>query len=75
MHWFDNAKSVVIKLTEIGVALLALAIVLQILFGSTVAFLGGNVVSNLIAFISGLANNGLIGLVAIAAVIWILTRR
>lgn len=75
MHWFDNAKSVVIKLTEIGVALLALAIVLQILFGSAVPFLGGNIVSNLIAFISGLANNGLIGLVAIAAVIWILTRR
>ncbi|MBM3540802.1 MAG: hypothetical protein FJX51_02035 [Alphaproteobacteria bacterium] len=75
MQWFDNAKSIVMKLTDLGVTLLALAIVLQILFGSAMPFLGGDIVSNLIAFIGGLGNNGLVGLVAIGAVIWILTRR
>ncbi|MFN0042288.1 MAG: hypothetical protein ACKVSF_03635 [Alphaproteobacteria bacterium] len=75
MQFFDSARSVVVKLTDLGVTLLALAIVLQLLFGSAMPFLGSDIVANLIAFIGGLGNNGLVGLVAIGAVVWILTRR
>ena len=51
------------KLTEAGVGLVGLAIVAQVIFGSSVAFLPGDVVASLMAIISSLGNAGLVGLV------------
>ncbi len=75
MQWFDGARTVILKLTDLTVALLALAIVLQILFGTGMPFLGADIPGNLVAFIKSLGDNGLVGLVAIAAVVYILTRK
>ncbi|MGE0095396.1 MAG: hypothetical protein AB7M05_16210 [Alphaproteobacteria bacterium] len=74
MQWFDGAKSIVLKVTDISIALLALAIVLQILFGTAMPFLGGDIASNLVSFIKSLGDKGLVGLAAIAAVVYILNR-
>lgn len=74
MQWFDGAKSVVVKVTDISIALLALAIVLQILFGTAMPFLGGDIATNLVSFIKSLGDKGLVGLAAIAAVVYILNR-
>ena len=62
------------KITELGVALLALAVVLQVIFGSDVAFLKVDVVSNLTAIIQGLGDGGLVGLIAAAILYSILKR-
>ena len=43
MMWFDNARTVIQKLTDLAVTLIALAIVLQILFGTAMPFLGGDI--------------------------------
>ncbi len=51
------------KLTEAGVALIALAIVVQVIFGSNSAFLPGDVVANLTGIISSVGAAGLVGLV------------
>ena len=51
------------KLTEAGVGLVGLAIVAQVIFGSSVAFLPGDVVASLMAIISSLGGAGLVGLV------------
>ena len=41
MEMFDKAKAWILKITELGLLLVALAIVLQMLFGTAVPFLGG----------------------------------
>ena len=51
------------KLTEAGVGLVALAVVVQVIFGSSVAFLPGDVIANLMSIIGSLGAAGLVGLV------------
>ena len=75
MEWFDRAKVMILKFTDIAVALLALAIILQLLFGNAMPFLGNDIAANIMGFIKGLGGQGLVGLVAIAVVFYILNRR
>ncbi len=72
---FDNAKKVISSITEIGVALLALAIVASLLVGqANMAFLG-DVVGNITALVNQLGNAGLAGLIALGAVLWLFQNR
>jgi len=59
----SNVSGWIKKLTEAGVGLIALAVVAQVIFGSSVAFLPGDVVASLMAIISSLGGAGLVGLV------------
>ena len=70
----DNVTGWIRKLTEAGVALVALAIVAQVIFGSGVAFLPGDVIASLTSIIGSLGGAGLVGLVAAALVYKIFTR-
>ena len=54
---------------NVGIKLISLAIVLQIVFGHSVPFLGGNVIGTIISIIGELGSAGLVGLIA-AVVIW-----
>ena len=51
MEWFDRARVAVIKFTEIAVALLALGIVLQLLFGNANPYLGADIAGNIMKFL------------------------
>jgi hypothetical protein len=55
--------------TEVSITLITLAVVLQIIFGGTVPFLGGDVVGTLVALIHTLGDAGLVGLIA-AVLLW-----
>ena len=59
----DKITSWTKKLTEAGIAVIALAVVVQIIFGADAAFLPGDVVASLMAIISSLGGAGLVGLV------------
>ena len=59
----DNVTGWIKQLTAAGVGLIALAVVAQVIFGSSVAFLPGDVVASLMAIISSLGGAGLVGLV------------
>jgi len=59
----SNVSGWISKLTQAGVGLVGLAIVAQVIFGSSVAFLPGDVVASLMAIISSLGSAGLVGLV------------
>ena len=74
MQIIDNIIGALKKITELGVALLALAVVLQVIFGSDVAFLKVDVVSNLTSIIQGLGDGGLVGLIAAAILYSVLKR-
>ena len=56
------------QVTDIGLGLVALGVVLQILFGAAVPFLGLDVVGSVVTLVKALGSEGLVGLVAI----WVL---
>ena len=56
------------QVTNIGLGLIALGVVLQILFGAAVPFLGLDVVGSVVTLVKALGSEGLVGLVAI----WVL---
>ena len=60
--------------TDIGIALLGLAIIVQILFGGSVPFFSGNVINSIASVISNLGAQGLVGLLAAWLVYSIFTR-
>ena len=56
------------SLTEAGLALIALGVVLQILFGAAVPFIGLDVIGSVVGLVKELGSEGLVGLAAI----WVL---
>ena len=68
-------KGWVSQVVELGLLLVALGIVLQILFGSKVGFITGDIVGNLITLIKALGDNGLVGLIALAVILWLFSKR
>ncbi|MGQ0584410.1 MAG: hypothetical protein ACT4O6_20960 [Reyranella sp.] len=74
MEVFDKAKAWIVRITELGLLIVALSIVLQMLFGTNIAFFG-DVVGNLIKLITALGNNGVVGLVAIAIILYLFSRK
>lgn len=61
-------------LTDIGLMLLALAIVAALLVGGTLPFFGG-VVGNIVGLVGELGKNGLVGLIAVAIILWLFSKR
>ena len=70
MEILSKIKGWASSITEVGISLISLAIVLEILFnGQNIPFWPDiNVVSNITAMVSGLSAQGLVGLVAV----WVL---
>ena len=75
MEVLERVKRWVGQITELGLLLVALGIVLQILFGATVAFITGDIVGNLITLITALGDNGVVGLIALAIILWLFSKR
>lgn len=69
MQYFDMVLAGLKKVTELSVALLALAIVLEVLFGANVAFIGADVIGNVTKIVAALGSNGLVGIIA-ALLLW-----
>jgi hypothetical protein len=74
MEVFDKAKAWIVRITELGLLLVALGIVLQMLFGTNVVFFG-DIVGNVIKLVSALGSNGVVGLVAIAIILYLFNRK
>ena len=64
----DKAVGWLKSLTDAGLALIALGVVLQILFGAAVPFIGLDVVGSVVSLGKDLGSEGLVCLVAI----WVL---
>ncbi len=67
----DRARDTVSSLTRLGVGLLALAIVVSLLVGSTNMAFFGDVVGNITGLVASLGSAGLPGLIALGVVIWL----
>lgn len=64
----DKVLGWIRSITELGLAIIALGVVLQVLFGAAVPFLGIDVVGSVVSLVKSLGSEGLVGLVAV----WIL---
>ena len=67
----DRARDTVSSLTRLGMALLALAIVVSLLVGSNNMAFFGDVVGNITGLVASLGSAGLPGLIALGVVIWL----
>jgi len=74
MDALQRIKAWIGSLTEIGLMLLALAIVAALLVGANLPFFG-NVTGNIMAFVKALGDGGLVGLIALGIIIWLFSQR
>ena len=65
---FEKAVAWMRSLTEAGLALIALGVVLQVIFGATVPFIGIDVVGAVLGLVSKFGSEGIVGLIAL----WVL---
>ena len=74
---FKSVKGWVKELTEIGVLLIALSVVLALLLGDSVPFLSGagEVVGNITTMVGSLGEQGMVGLIALGVILYIFNRK
>jgi len=75
MEYLQKATGWLKQITELAVGVLALAVVLQVLFGPNVSFFPVNVVGNVIQVTRALGSEGLVGLVAAWVLLSIFNRK
>ena len=69
-----QVRTVISELIDIGLLLLALAIVLTLLVGGTLPFFG-SVAENITSLVKTLGDNGLVGLIALGVILWLFANR
>ena len=75
MGMLDTIKSWLRQIAEVGLLLIAAAVVLEIIFGSPVDFIGLSILDNITALTRELGEQGLVGIISIAIIIWLYLRR
>ena len=75
MGMFDTVKSWLRQIAEVGLLVIAAAVVLEIIFGSPVDFIGLSILDNITALTRELGEQGLVGIISIAIIIWLYLRR
>ena len=75
MGMLDTVKSWLRQVSEVGLLLIAAAVVLEIIFGSPVDFIGLSILDNITALTRELGEQGLVGIISIAIIIWLYLRR
>ena len=63
------------QIAEVGLTLIAAAVVLEIIFGSAVPYIGIGILDNITALTTRLGQDGLTGIIAIGIIIWLYLRR
>jgi len=72
---YDSVKRFLVQVTEMGLLLIALAVVAGVIVGPGNVPFVGEVVSNLTALIKSLGDSGIVGLIAVGIIIWLLGKR
>jgi len=75
MGMLDTVKTWLRQISEVGLLVIAAAVVLEIIFGSPVQFVGLSILDNITALTRELGEQGLIGIISIAIIIWLYLRR
>ncbi len=65
-----NAQNAIKALTGLGLSLLALGIVVGLLSGGNIPFVG-NIAGNIVSLVNQLGNAGVVGLIAVGVILWL----
>ena len=71
----DNLKSWLKEIAEVGLLLIAAGVVLELIFGSSVPFIGIGILDNITALTAQLGSDGVVGLLTVAIILWLWQRR
>jgi hypothetical protein len=71
----DTVKNLLKQVAEVGLLLIAAAVVLEIIFGSSVPYIGIGILDNITALTRELGEQGLVGIISIGIIIWLYFRR
>ena len=75
MSMLGTVKNWLKQIAEVGLLVIAAAVVLEIIFGSPVDFVGLSILDNITALTRELGEQGLVGIISIAIIIWLYLRR
>ena len=75
MEYFKKANDWLKEILGMTLSVMALAVVLQVLFGKGVAFFPVDVVGNVLSITKSLGSEGLVGLVALWVLILLFNRK
>ena len=70
----DTAKSFLRGVMDVAMVIIPLSVVLGVIFGPSVPFIGTAVVGNITSLVSSLGGNGLVGIIVLG-ILWWLARR
>ena len=70
----DTVKSFLRNVMEVAMVVIPLSVVLGIIFGPSVPFIGTAVVGNISSLVSDLGGSGLVGIIVLG-ILWWLARR
>jgi hypothetical protein len=74
MRFLEEMKKWLGEVIEISLLLIAIGIAVEILFGNIVPFFGG-IVANLTTLLRTLGDNGLVGLIALAIIVYLFNKK
>ena len=70
----DTVKSFLRSIMDVALVVIPLSVVLGLIFGPSVPFIGTAVVGNITDLVSSLGGNGLVGIIVLG-ILWTLARR
>ena len=70
----DTVKGFLRSVMDIAMVIIPLSVVLGVIFGPAVPFIGADVINNISAIISDLGGSGLVGIITLG-ILWALSRR
>ena len=70
----SRIKQILREIIDFGLLLIAIAIILEVLFGPSSPFLGKNITKNLVGLINQLGSEGVVGIISVAIIIYLWNR-
>ena len=70
----SRIKQILREIIDFGLLLIAIAIILEVLFGPASPFLGKNITQNLVGLINQLGSEGVVGIISVAIIIYLWNR-
>ena len=70
----DTAKSFLRGVMDVALVIIPLSVVLGVIFGPSVPFIGTAVVANIADLVSSLGGSGLVGIIVLGILMWLARR-
>ena len=71
MDWLAKIGDWIKGITQVSLLLLALGVTWQVLFGSVIPFIGGDIVGNMMVLLKDIGSQGLVGLLTLGILFWL----